>query len=144
MCLAINKKRTKRVLRTLKEHDDICVMWKILRRSNGELIAPYHYTKYLPGINDSNRHVHLGVSAELTDHEMITGIIYHGIHVFTNNKEALKWKREWLCNQEVYVVVPVRVRKIDFIAAGNDYDAVFNRIHLSEKDYSKALPWNLE
>jgi hypothetical protein len=133
MCCKIYDKRTKRVLRTLKEHGGKCIMWKVLYKKtiiDGKwvLIAPWRETHYDSGWNISDRE-----SKTLTKFEKASHEIHHGLHVFTNKPSAIKFAHTW------EVVVPVVVYKKDFLAAGKSYDAVFTKIFIKKKDFNEAL-----
>ena len=141
----IDKNRTKRVLRTLRKHNGKAVMWKVLKPKNCSyyvskptggfqytheyiLVSPIQGYEYGIGNIFSNRK-----SNKISNKEKQAGTIGRGIHVYTNKSAALKFKYSW------EIVVPVVVRKKDFVSAGEKYDAVFTKVHLVKEDYCKII-----
>jgi hypothetical protein len=145
MCLKTDDKRTKRVLRTLKDRGGKATMWKVLivrpipdHKGKKYIVeTPFMKTRYFPGWNKSNRK-----GTKLTKQESLVYRPYSsnpfqdielGIHVLTNLKRVKEFKHDF------EVAVPVTVQLKDFVAAGQNYDAAFTKVFLAKKDYDQAI-----
>jgi hypothetical protein len=135
MCCYVDKKRTRRVRRTFKDNGGRTIMWKVLKLSHvnpvsgkleKSLMSPYRDSVYTFGWNKSNRYGY-------TEHQSGDDV-YRGIHVYTNKTKALD-----ACFYKWWLVVPVIVYSTDFVAAGDDYDAVFDKVFLDPVDYDEAM-----
>ena len=153
MCCKIDKERTKRVLRTLTERGEKTTMWKIYMVEfslpekgcrNIRYTIKHLYRKGIDfgsfGWVKSNRKKQKLSWEEKA--EWSEGI-RKGIHVYTNKEAALRESdsyRKYYYNYELKpVLVPVTVYKKDFVAAGNQYDAVFMKVFLNKDDFQEQV-----
>ncbi len=140
MCLTTDIKATERYRKKLTVTGKRWA-WKYLRvgykaasafeatEENIYLFAPYHTaTQYKPGEILSNRN-----TIDLSPQEMHQVGVYRGIHVKTSRQAAV---RDASRND---VVLRVEVEASDFVAAGNQNDAVFMKVRVHEKDYKRAI-----
>lgn len=160
MCLYINKERTRRVRRTLRDNGGKAIMWKVLTKGFSKslrlersglhhnklrgrlnvydsLQAIHYMMDYKPGviISDRSNYDNKGLRIALGINEKRYNSINHAIHVFTNRRKALDESR-W---RHRSIVVPVQVLMKNFIAAGTNYDAAFTKVRLLKKDFDKAM-----
>jgi hypothetical protein len=134
MCLYIHVRNTEEILKELRKNNGKGVMLKRLRyrqKADGqyELVSPFIEKVFSPGDNVSDR----DYGKDLSIDEKARREVEHGIHVFTSIARA----KHYMKPDEI--IVPVTVREKDFVAAGDDEDAVFVKVHLDKEAYNKTI-----
>ena len=141
MCLYINQARTKEIEEKLKNSPrQQCIFWKVYSRvnwknqfSSGTFLRPLYYPK--TGKVSFGRIFSCRPYKKITENEKDTNRIDYGIHVYITKKKAIAHYTSSLNP----VLVPVICELKDFIAAGNDNDAVFTKVRLTKRSYQKAI-----
>ena len=130
MCLYVDEERTKRVLRTLREHGGKATMWKVVIASitKDEYYSVLYNGRYRKGATVvSNR-----FNKEFNVLEGVFDQIERGIHVFTNRPAAKKYLSKMEKGPQFkscfLTIIPVVVSEEDFVAAGENYEAVFMKV----------------
>ena len=101
------------------------ICWKVMQFCGRSVFKDHQYNI---GENISDR-----ITPNPTQEELECTVIHKGIHVFTNKDIAI----EESYPEEDELVVSVTCYKKDFIAIGENYDAVFNKVYLSRKQFAK-------
>lgn len=127
MCLTVNRYRTYALLRRFaKTKSKKLKFWKVVSIFSGKPKSPFYDKVWKPGWNKSNaKRKQLCVA----DGTKING----SIHVCTTLGKAQNLLNEyrWVIQVECY--------ESDFIAVGNNEDAVFTQVFLSESEYLKVM-----
>lgn len=147
MCIRVDFERTNRLKR---EMPDVIKACKVYCLRSGHLKSPFMGVPVLSaGVVQSDRNVETGVN--LSDVELSSTFVGHGIHVFLCNTPELEQViQKGKPGREKLVVVEVTARKKYFVAAGSfpflytqnedlfEDAAVFSEIEITEEEYKKA------
>lgn len=140
MCMYWDKKATTAFRKKIREAGGTITCWKVYERWRRWLSSVFYKTGSLsPGDILSNRE-RRAPTRDGKDYRIrrwnneTRWCISRGIHVFRTRSRAKQY-----CNRRQAVVVPVRCQLKDCVGAGDNGDAVFDKVHLSKRSFAAAL-----
>jgi len=90
---------------------------------------PFVHGNWIPGVHKSTRS-----HTRLSENERRLGTVEAGFHVYRTRAAAERCTR-WFA----IVILPVRVRRSEFVAADAAGEAVFRRVRVRKADYDRTL-----
>ena len=122
MCLTVKKLGSRKNI----------IVYKELRKLNNMipiLLSPYHAYIYEAGDTYPQYYVTQPRKGDL--------VFGGGLHAFVKKP---KWTKLF-CNSKDSVLLKIKVPSEDVVAFGVNNDVVVKRLHITEKQYKKAIVW---
>ena len=124
MCLAVNLKKTKKLLKSKKKE---FIFYKVFEKEDGKLFSLFQHAK-VDCVNELPE-----FKKNVSDGSFLKGAVFHA-HL--TKKRAVYTVTLFL---NAVIVLPIHVKKEHIVAVGIDEDVCFTQYEIKKRTYKQAL-----